>query len=133
MERRIPPGPGQESVWDYPRPPRVEPAEKLIQVRIGGVLLAESRRALRVLETGLPPVYYLPPQDVRMESLRPSRRRRTFCTYKGWAHYYDAVLGDRHAEVVGWAYAEPTPPFAVLRDHVAFYASAAACYVDGER
>ncbi|MCS7289004.1 MAG: DUF427 domain-containing protein, partial [Roseiflexus sp.] len=65
--QRIPPGPGQESVWDYPRPPRVEPTSRRVRVVFGGVTIADTRRALRVLETSHPPTYYIPPEDVRME------------------------------------------------------------------
>ena len=68
------PGPGQESVWDYPRPPRVEPVAQRIRVEFGGIILAESTRAYRVIETASPPVYYVPPDDVRMEHLEPTAR-----------------------------------------------------------
>ena len=70
--RRIEPGPGQESVWDYPRPPRLEPVRKHIQIVFNGVTLADTRRAYRVLETSHPPVYYLPPDDIQMQYLSPA-------------------------------------------------------------
>jgi len=77
MPQRIAPGPGQESVWDYPRPPRLEEATRHIQVIFNGVVIAETRRALRVLETSHPPVYYIPPEDVRMEYLRPASNKNS--------------------------------------------------------
>jgi uncharacterized protein (DUF427 family) len=89
-------------------------------VEFAGVVVAESARAYRVLETSHPPVYYVPPEDVRAEFLRPSRRR-TWCEFKGEAGYYDLVVGDREARDAAWYYAHPAPGFEELRDHVAFY------------
>jgi uncharacterized protein (DUF427 family) len=130
--RRIEPGPGQESVWDYPRPPRLEPTSKHIQVFFNGTLIAETRRGQRVLETSHPPTYYVPIEDVRMEHLEPVSRT-TFCEWKGAASYYTVVVGDQRAERAAWRYPEPTPQFASLRDCVTFYpAQMEACYVDGE-
>ena len=94
-----------ESVWDYPRPPRVEPSAACVVVELDGEVLADTRRSLRVLETSHPPVYYIPAADVRAERLRPSARRPTWCEYKGEARYYDA--GDRVA--VAWSYRRPAP------------------------
>jgi len=133
------PGPGQESVWDYPRPPRVEASPRLVEVHFGGILLASSRRALRVLETSHPPVYYLPPEDVRMEVLAPSDRH-SWCEWKGLASYYHVVVpaapgsaGGR-AENGAWFYPDPTVPYKEIRGHVAFYPDVMeACFVDGER
>lgn len=118
-----------ESVWDYPRPPRTEPCVRHVRVEIGGELLAESGRALRVLETASPPTVYIPAEDVRMDRLSPSRRRHTLCEWKGRAAYYDA--GD--IEAVAWHYPDPKPEFAQLRDHVAFYPGRADCWLDDER
>ena len=127
------PGPGQESVWDYPRPPRLEPTSRLIQIELGGVALAESRRALRVLETSHPPVYYLPPADVRLEHLVASDRH-TWCEWKGLASYYHVVAGGRRAEDAAWFYPDPTVPYKEIRGYLAFYPHAMdACFVDGER
>ena len=132
--RRIEPGPGQESVWDYPRPPRLEPVEKRIEVYFGGVKIADTRGAFRVLETSHPPVYYLPPSDVRMEHLKPSPRRSTHCEWKGAARYYDVEVEGRRAQAVAWAYPQPKPRFESLRDHLAFYpGEMEACFVGGER
>jgi uncharacterized protein (DUF427 family) len=131
--RPIPPGPGQESVWDYPRPPRLEESRRQIEVRFGGLTLASTRRAYRVLETSHPPVYYLPPADVRLDLL-VEVPKRTFCEWKGIAHYYDVVAGEHRAPAAAWFYPDPTPAFAALRDHIAVYPQAMeACFVDGER
>ncbi len=131
--RRVEPGPGQESVWEYPRPPRVEPAEKRIQVVFNGVTIADTRRAQRVLETSHPPVYYLPPADVQMAYLLPSAGS-SWCEWKGRASYYDVVVDDRKAERTAWTYHEPRERFESIRNHVAFYAGPMdACYVAGER
>jgi uncharacterized protein (DUF427 family) len=125
--------PGQESVWDYPRPPRLEDSDRRIKVVFGEVTLAYTTRARRVLETSHPPVYYVPPEDVRMEHLTPSGAA-SFCEWKGRARYYDAVTGEREERRAAWFYPDPTPPFRDLRDYVAFYpARMDACWVDGER
>lgn len=128
-----PPAPGQESVWDYPRPPRLEPVTRSVRVVFGGLTLAETDRALRVLETSHPPVYYLPPDDVRTQHLTP-RQNTSFCEWKGHAVYFDIRAGGRTAESAAWAYPAPTPRFAELRDHIAFYAYPMdACFVGDER
>jgi uncharacterized protein (DUF427 family) len=127
------PGPGQESVWDYPRPPRVEDSGKHIQVIFNGVMVADTRRAKRVLETSHPPVYYIPPEDVWREYLAPTDRS-TFCEFKGAAAYYTIEVGDRSAANAAWYYPAPTAPFTAIANYVAFYAGRMdACYVDGER
>lgn len=131
--RRIQPEPGQESVWDYPRPPALEVTTRLVQVECGGVMIAETRRAQRVLETSHPPVYYIPPEDVRLEYCQPIART-SFCEWKGMAAYYNLVVGDRLLEAAAWYYPEPTPQFEGIRCYIAFYPSRMdACYVDGER
>lgn len=130
--RRIAPGPGQESVWDYPRPPRIEPDSRVVRVEFGGVVVAETRRALRVLETSSPPTFYLPSEDVRTEFLTPEARE-TFCEWKGTAHYWTLRVGDRTAVSAAWSYPQPAPDFAELRDRLAFFAGRIdACSVDGE-
>ena len=99
-----------ESVWDYPRPPRVEPSAARVVVELDGQVLADTRRSLRVLETSHPPVFYIPAADVRVERLRPSARRPTFCEFKVAARYYDA--GDRPA--VAWSYDAPSPGYEAI-------------------
>jgi len=133
INKRIEPGPGQESVWDYPRPPRVEPSSKHIQAICNGVVVADSRRAVRVLETSHPPVYYLPPEDVRLELFTPTARA-THCEFKGRARYYTLTVGDRVEPDVAWSYPDPAPGFETLKDYIALYPSRMdACYVDTER
>ena len=122
-----------ESVWDYPRPPRAEPSRRRIRVVIGDVTVADTTRAMRVLETSHPPGYYIPPEDVRREYLRPSRRH-TFCEFKGQASYYDLVVGERVVRDAAWYYADPAPGYEVIRDHLAFYPGRVdACFVDEEQ
>lgn len=128
----IPPAPGQESVWDYPRPPRLEPVAKRIEIDFGGIRLADTTAAYRVLETSHPPVYYIPPQDVAMQYLTPTQRTTT-CEWKGRARYHTVRVGDRIAEDAAWAYPDPTPAFAAIRGYLAFYpARMDQCRVDGE-
>jgi uncharacterized protein (DUF427 family) len=123
----------RESVWDYPRPPRLEETGRSILVVFNGVEIVSAPRAWRVLETSHPPTYYLPPEFVRMEHLEPSRRR-SFCEWKGQASYYDVVAGARRAPSAAWTYYRPTAAFAPLAGAVAFYAQLMdACFVDGER
>jgi uncharacterized protein (DUF427 family) len=129
---RIEPGPGQESVWDYPRPPRIEPCRRRVRVVLGGVVVADSSRALRVLETASPPTLYVPMQDVRGECLVPAAGG-SWCEWKGRAAYFDVVAGDELAERAAWTYPEPSPPFAPLTGYVSFYPAHLACYLDDER
>jgi uncharacterized protein (DUF427 family) len=131
--QRIELGPGQESVWDYPRPPRVEDSEKHIRVVFAGVVIADTRRAKRVLETSHPPVYYIPPEDIRMEYLAQTDRA-SWCEWKGRASYYSITVNGRRATNAAWFYPDPQNAYAAIRNHVAFYPQQMdACYVDGER
>jgi uncharacterized protein (DUF427 family) len=130
--QRVVPGPGQESVWDYPRPPRLEPTSRHIEIVFNGVTLADTTRAYRVLETSHPPVYYLPPDDIRMEHLVPAAGG-SYCEFKGQAGYYTVVVGARQATSAAWFYSTPTLEFALIRNYVAFYAGRMdTCTVDGE-
>lgn len=131
--QRIQPEPGQESVWDYPRPPRLEDTAKHIQVILNGVAIADTRQAKRVLETSHPPVYYIPPSDIKMEHLVLTPRS-SFCEWKGVAGYYTVVVGDKQVQNPAWFYPNPTLEFASIKDYVAFYPHLMdACYVDGEQ
>jgi uncharacterized protein (DUF427 family) len=117
------PGPGRESVWDYPRPPRVEPVPERIRVVVGGMVVADSGRAMRVLETSHPPVYYLPLEDVRGDLLRPSPTS-SHCEWKGGASYWTLTLpDDREVPDVAWSYEHPSDGFEAIRGSLAFYAS----------
>ena len=131
-QQRQAPGPGQESVWDYPRPPRLEPSLRHIQIVFNGEVIADTRRAWRVLETSHPPVYYLPPEDIKMEVLQPTPHA-TYCEWKGRAGYYTIRVGDKIAHNAAWFYPQPTQPFAPISGYVAFYPSRMdECRVDGE-
>ena len=122
-----------ESVWDYPRPPRVEPLDRRVRVEVGGEVIAASDRALRVLETAGAPTIYLPREDVRVDALRPAKGT-TECEWKGTASYLDAVVGPRVRPRAAWTYPDPKPAFEVLRHHIAFYAGRVdAAYLDDER
>jgi uncharacterized protein (DUF427 family) len=114
------PGPGQESVWAYPRPPAVDPTEEHVVVELGGQVLAETRRPIRILETSHAPTYYLPREDVRWELLEATART-TFCEFKGAASYADALVGQRRVRDVCWWYDEPTAGFEAIAGHVCFY------------
>lgn len=130
---RNPAGPGQESVWDYPRPPRLEPFGRRIRVIFAGIAIADTSQAWRVLETSHPPSYYLPHQDVNVAHLRPTAGA-SFCEWKGAARYFDIVVGEAVAARAAWSYPQPAAAFAAIRDHIAFYPAAMeACYIDDER
>lgn len=127
-----PVGPGQESVWDYPRPPRLEVSARHVRIVHRGVTIADSRRALRLLETSHPPSWYIPPADIALVHLRAAPGS-SFCEWKGHAAYCDIVVGDAVLATVGWRYASPTPGFAAIKDHVAFYAAPFdSVTIDGE-
>ncbi len=132
--RRIPPGPGQESVWDYPRPPIVVPTDRHVRIVHGGVVVADTTRAVRVLETAGAPVWYLPGDDVQAGLLRPVRGYRTHCEWKGEATYFDLVVGDATVRRAAWTYEHPRPGYEQLRGRIAFYAGRVdVATVDGER
>ncbi len=126
------PGPGQESVWAYPRPPRVEPTAESVEVWFGGECVARSTGAMRVLETSHPPTYYLPVEDFVLGSLRPTEGS-SWCEFKGAATYYDIVAGAAVAPRAAWTYPRPSPGFEPIASHVAVMPSAVdRCVVDGE-
>ncbi|MEL6141787.1 MAG: DUF427 domain-containing protein [Bacteroidota bacterium] len=130
----LPTQPGQESVWDYPRPPHLEAFNKTIRIEFAGREIARTSRAYRVLETSHPPVYYLPPEDINMTLLSKANSPNSHCEWKGAAHYYHLVVEGRESQNIAWAYAYPTPPFAAIKDHLAFYADRVdACFIDDER
>jgi uncharacterized protein (DUF427 family) len=131
--RRIEPGPGQESVLDYPRPPRLERTASRLRVELGGVVVADTVDGWRVLETYHPPVYYIPPDDVVTAYLRDAGGG-SYCEWKGTARYFDVAVGDDVRRHAAWSYPSPSPRFLAIRDHLAFYAGRVdLCTVDGER
>ncbi len=130
---RIEPQPGQESVWDYPRPPRLEPSTEHIQIVFNHEVIVDSRRTWRILETTHPPTYVIPPDDVNMTYLVRSNRQ-TFCEFKGIATYYTVKVGSRHAENAVWSYAKPSDPrYEPVSGYLGFYAGPMdRCTVNGE-
>jgi len=132
MPTPVEPDPDQESVWNYPRPPALEPEARRIRVVFNDTTIADTTDALRVLETSHPPVYYLPPADVAMDYLE-RESRTTMCEFKGRAVYYTVAVGGRSSRSAAWAYPTPTDRFADLKDYVTFYASKVdACCVGDE-
>ncbi|MGI8462162.1 MAG: DUF427 domain-containing protein [Solirubrobacterales bacterium] len=111
----------RESVWDYPRPPRIEPCKRPVRIEHGGVVVAESERALRVLETASPPTIYIPRDDVRTDLLSEIDGRHTHCEWKGRASYCHVDAGGSRAETAAFFYPEPRNAFEPIRDHVSFY------------
>jgi uncharacterized protein (DUF427 family) len=130
--RPIPPQPGQESVWDYPRPARLEDTSKHLRIICQGVTLAETRRGKRVLETSHPPVYYFPAGDVHLEYLQATGKK-SYCEWKGICEYYDLRIGEKYIPQAAWCYHEPSPDFLALQEYYAFYPRLMdACYVNDE-
>jgi uncharacterized protein (DUF427 family) len=134
MRRPVPerPRPDQESVWEYPRPPRVEPSRETVEVRLGGVVVARSTRTVRVLETSHPPSYYIPREDFSPGSLRPTAGS-TWCEFKGEASYFDVLGAGDVAPAAAWTYPTPSRGFEAIAGHVAVMPGAMeSCTVDGE-
>lgn len=135
MKRPTPitPKPGQESVWDYPRPAKLEDTNKRLKVVFNDIVLAQTTEGYRVLETSHPPVYYFPAKDVKLEYLKATERK-TWCEWKGKCIYYHIILGDKKVDYGAWRYFEPVPQFEAIQDYYGFYASAMdACYVGEEK
>lgn len=127
-----PSGPGQESVWLYPRPPVAEASHRHLKIVHRDVVLASTCNGVRTLETSHPPTYYFPPDAVMPGVLKPSRRR-SLCEWKGEAVYFDVVVKGETFSDVAWSYPEPAPAFESLRNHIAFYAwPFDQCLVDDE-
>jgi len=126
------PGPGQRSVWDFPRPPVVECVRDEVRVGAAGFEIARSDRCLRVLETASPPTYYLPPEDVDWQRLAPGRGSSR-CEWKGEARYWDLAFESERRDAVAWSYPEPFPDFVRLRRHLSFYPARVECYVGARR
>lgn len=121
-----------ESVWDYPRPPALEPCARRVRIELGGRIIADSRAALRILETSHPPTIYIPPADLDGACFEPAFGR-SFCEWKGDASYFDVVAGERRLQRAAWTYRAPDERYAELRDHVAVYPGRMdACWLDDE-
>ena len=122
-----------ESVWDYPRPPALEPCTRRVRIELGGRVIADSTDALRILETSHPPTIYIPPGDLD-EACFEAAEGRSFCEWKGTATYLDVVAGERRERAAAWTYRDPASPYAALRDHLAFYPGLVdAAWLDDER
>ncbi|WCT72582.1 DUF427 domain-containing protein [Sphingomonas naphthae] len=135
MIRPVPDRPlaNQESVWDFPRPSIAQPVSAQLRIVLSGRTIADTLRGVRTIETSHPPTYYFPRDDVEEEVLRPADGS-SFCEWKGSAVYLDIVVGDAVRRRAAWSYPRPTPSFAIIRDHVAFYADAMdACFVNNEQ
>ncbi len=122
---------GQESVWDYPRPPRLEPVPRRVIVRTGDIGLADTTGAFRVCETASPPTFYLPPDDVATELLEPAPGS-SLCEWKGEARYWTILLPGQRLEAVAWSYPDPFEEFAPLAGYLSFYPARVQCSVGGE-
>lgn len=121
----------QESVWDYPRPPRAEESNQLVIVKHDSSTIARSKNCYRVLETASPPTFYIPPDAVDWAQLAEAEGR-SLCEWKGIASYW-ALKGNSQRRPVGWSYADPRVPFECIRNYVAFYPGRVDCYVDNEQ
>ena len=128
----IEPGPGQESVWDYPRPPILVPDDRRVVVTLDSGAIAESNRCFRVLETASPPAFYIPPEDIDAETLRRAAGA-SFCEWKGVAQYWASANAQTGAGAIGWSYSRPTAAFAKIAGYFSFYPGRVECRVDGER
>jgi uncharacterized protein (DUF427 family) len=123
-----------EPVWDYPRPPAVVACARHVRIELGGQALADSWRALRVLETSHPPGIYVPRSDIRTDLIVEGTGPSTWCEFKGAARYVDAVIGSCRTRSVGWTYPNPSAGYEVLRDHIAFYPGRVdGAWLDDER
>ena len=130
---KIKPAPGQESVWDYPRPPRLEPFSGHIRIVYNEQVICDTNAAFRVLETSHPPTYYLPESSFEDGVLKETPGQ-SFCEFKGMAHYYDVVQAGKRSPKAGWGYRAPSQAFAPLKDHVAVYAHLVdTCFVNDEK
>lgn len=128
----VAPGENQESVWDYPRPPRLDPDSRLVRVVLGETVIAQSRRAIRVLETASPPTFYIPPRDVRVELLTRAPGA-SLCEWKGSATYWSLRLDGREVPNVAWSYEEPFVDFVSIGGYLSFYPGKLECYVEDDR
>ncbi len=133
MIKRLGPKAGQESVWDYPRPPRVEASQKRVRIYLSGRYLVDSQRAFRVLETSHPPVYYVPQEDIQMQFL-VKEAKTSFCEFKGQAAYWSIRVEGAELKYVAWSYPDPSDRFSQIKNYLAFYPSKMdACFLDDEQ
>jgi uncharacterized protein (DUF427 family) len=122
---------GQESVWDYPRPPAIVVDRRRVEVRLGNLIIADSRQNYRILETASPPTFYVPPHEVRVHLLEPYPGISN-CEWKGVAGYWGLRDRSDFPQAIGWSYPSPTPPFEAIAGFFSFYPALVACFIDGE-
>lgn len=122
---------GQESVWDYPRPPKLASDNREILIIFANKIIARTTKAIRVLETGNPPAFYIPKTDINMDFLNktPGVSR---CEWKGEAIYWNVAVEDKLVERVAWSYPQPNQEFSKIKSHISFFPSKLFCYVNGE-
>jgi uncharacterized protein (DUF427 family) len=123
---------GQESVWDYPRPPAYVPDQRPVAVYADATLFAETSHSIRALETGSPPAFYLPPDSVRSELLIQSPQR-TFCEWKGEAEYFDVSGSAGCIRNAVWRYPQAQDDAAIIAGWYACYPALLRCFVDGRQ
>jgi uncharacterized protein (DUF427 family) len=128
----IEPGEGQESVWDYPRPPICVEDAREVLVRFGGCVISRTSNAIRVLETASPPTFYIPPADIDFDVLQRTAGN-SYCEWKGAATYWSLVVGDTTVKNVGWSYESPTSRFGEIKSYLSFYPAKVECTVNGEQ
>ena len=127
----IEPDEGQESVWDYPRPPICVKDPREVIVRYGDLVVAQSKQSMRVLETASPPTFYLPPTDVNLEFFIKTSGN-SYCEWKGTATYWSLAIDDSEIKNVSWSYESPTQEFVIIKSYLSFYPAKLNCTVDGE-
>jgi len=126
------PGPGQESVWDYPRPPKLVAEHRRIVVKSGDLLIADSRETYRILETAGPPTFYIPPRNVHQELLKPFPGT-SICEWKGTAQYCALATSTLPRQAIGWSYPKALAPYSATANYFSFYPGRVGCFVDSER
>lgn len=126
----IEPGAGQESVWDYPRPPALKPCMQRVEVKDGSIIIASTSQSCRMLETASPPTFYLPADDVDWGAL-VEFPGSSVCEWKGAARYW--ALATEASVPIAWDYPRPRARYERLKDYVSFYPGRIHCFVDGER
>ena len=131
-EFAVVPQEGQESVWDYPRPPKVVSDSRTVIVKYQSEIIAQSADTIRILETSSPPVFYIPQKDIEMSKLSDGTST-TLCEWKGYAKHWNVTAENKDFENAGWSYPNPFPGYEEIRDYIAFYPAILECYVDGER
>jgi uncharacterized protein (DUF427 family) len=122
---------GQESVWDYPRPPAIVVDQRRVEVRLGNLIIADSRQNYRILETASPPTFYIPPHGIRLQLLE-AFPGTSVCEWKGVAQYWGLKNCSGSLQAIGWSYPSPAPPFEAIANYFSFYPGRVECYVEGE-